>query len=338
MANPRAPDGAHRTLAPAPAPALPFRPLYQDFLMSLSSPKRFLDGLAQLRAAAEPTRLRVLALLSRAELTVGEICDVLSQSQPRVSRHLKLLADAGLIDRLREQTWVYYRVPAEPAGQQSVEQLLSFVDADDDVFVRDRQRMERVLGERVRRAAAASATDAQLSGQLQSVLINELGSESIGALLDVGTGAGSLLELLAGRATKAVGVDLSSDALRLARTNIYGAGLRHCELRRGDMYDLPFETPTFDVATIGRVLAVADEPVRALKEIARVLKEGGRLLLVDDFDALEQACRGNPIAKLRQWFATAGLDFVRVHPIDTEHGHLLIAVGRRPLAAAIAAA
>lgn len=306
--------------------------------MSLTAPKRFLDGLAQLRAAAEPTRLRVLALLSKAELTVGEICDVLSQSQPRVSRHLKLLADAGLIDRLREQYWVYYRVPAEPIAQQAVEQLLSFVDADDEVLARDRHRMERVLGERVRRIAAASAADPRLSEHIQATVLSELGKDSIGALLDVGTGAGHMLELLAGRASRAVGVDISSDALRLARTNIYGAGLRHCELRRGDMYDLPFEHPTFDVATVGRVLAAADEPVVALTEIARVLKPEGRLLLIDDFDALDKACGGNPIARLRQWFGAAGLDFVRVHPLDTEHGHLLIVVGRRRIAAATAAA
>lgn len=306
--------------------------------MSLSKPQRFIDGLAQLRAAAEPTRLRVLALLLRAELTVGEICDVLSQSQPRVSRHLKLLTDAGLIDRLREQYWVYYRVPPEAEGQQTVEQLLGFIDPNDEVFVRDRQRMERVLGERVRRAAAASAADPRLSEHIEAAVVKELGSSSIGALLDVGTGAGHMLELLASRATRAVGVDISSDALRLARANIYGAGLRHCELRRGDMYDLPFETPSFDVATVGRVLSAADEPVAALTEIARTLKHDGRLLLIDDFDALEKACGGNPIATLRQWFTTAGLDFVRVHPIDTEHGHLLIAVGRRRTAAVTAAA
>jgi ArsR family transcriptional regulator len=296
-----------------------------------------MDGLAQLRAAAEPTRLRILALLSRAELTVGEICDVLSQSQPRVSRHLKLLADAGLIDRLREQYWVYYRVPATGPGQAAVEQLLSFVDARDEVLVRDRQRMERVLGERARRAAAAtSATDPRLSEHIQSVLVTELGEGQIGSLLDVGTGAGHMLEMLAGRATRAVGVDISSDALRLARTNIYGAGLRHCELRRGDMYDLPFESPTFDVATVGRVLSAAENPIVALSEIARTLKDGGRVLLIDDFDALEQACNGNPITTLRSWFTAAGLDFVRVHPIDTEHGHLLIAVGRRRLSASLA--
>jgi ArsR family transcriptional regulator len=305
--------------------------------MSLISSQGFLDGLAQLRAAAEPTRLRILALLSRAELTVGEICDVLSQSQPRVSRHLKLLADAGLIDRLREQYWVYYRVPATGPGQAAVEQLLGFVDPNDEVFVRDRRRMERVLAERVRRAAAAtSATDPRLSEHIQSVLVSELGEGKIGALLDVGTGAGHMLELLAGRATRAVGVDISSDALRLARTNIYGAGLRHCELRRGDMYDLPFEAPTFDVATVGRVLSAAENPGAALGEIARALKDGGRVLLIDDFDALEQACNGNPITALRAWFVAAGLEFVRVHPIDTEHGHLLIAVGRRRLPASAA--
>jgi len=296
-----------------------------------------MDGLAQLRAAAEPTRLRILALLSRAELTVGEICDVLSQSQPRVSRHLKLLADAELIDRLREQYWVYYRVPATGDVHESVEQLLSFVDDHDEVFVRDRQRMERVLGERVRRAAAASATDPKLSEHLQTVLTNELGPGPIGALLDVGTGAGHMLELLAGRASRAVGVDLSSDALRLARTNIYGAGLRHCELRRGDMYDLPFDAPSFDVATVGRVLSAADNPIAAIAEIARTLKADGRLLLIDDFEALEKACNGNPITTLRAWFGSAGLEFVRAHPIDTEHGHLLIAVGRRRVAASAAA-
>src|SRR5690606_18121835 len=106
-----------------------------------------------------------------------------------------------------------------------------------------------------------------------------------------------------------------------------------CELRRGDMYDLPFEEATFDVATIGRVLAAADNPPAALAEIARTLNSGGRLLLIDDFDALEQAFQGNPITTLRAWFASAGLEFVRVHPVDTEHGHLLIAIGRRRVAA-----
>lgn len=305
--------------------------------MSLNPPKQFTEGLALLRAAAEPTRLRILVLLSRAELTVGEICDVLSQSQPRVSRHLKLLADAELIDGLREQYWVYYRVPPAGSAHDAVERLLGIVDPEDEVFVRDRQRMERVLDERVRRAAAANANDTRLSEHIQKILVSELGAGEIGSLLDVGTGAGHMLEMLAPRATRAVGVDISSDALRLARTNIYGAGLRHCELRRGDMYDLPFEGPTFDVVTVGRVLSAADNPIAALREIARTLKENGRVLLIDDFDALEQACKGNPITTLRAWFTAAGLEFVRVHPIDTEHGHALIAIARRRVTAHAAA-
>jgi DNA-binding transcriptional ArsR family regulator len=305
--------------------------------MSLSSSTSFIEGLAQLRAAAEPTRLRILALLSRAELTVGEVCDVLSQSQPRVSRHLKLLADAGLIARSREQYWVYYRVPASGAGHDAAERLLGFIDPADEVLERDRQRMERVLTERARRAAAERAHDSSLSEHIRDVLIGELGEGQIGALLDIGTGAGHMLEVTAGRAKRAVGVDLSSDALRLARTNVYGAGLRHCELRREDMYDLSFDAASFDAVTIGRVLSAAEQPRAVLKEIARVLKDGGRVLLVDDFDALEGLCDGNPITTLREWFVAAGLDFVRVHPLDTEHGHLLIAVGARRLAATAAA-
>src|SRR5687767_6203012 len=113
----------------------------------------FLPAVAALRAAAEPTRLRLLALLARAELTVGELCEVVRQSQPRVSRHLKLLCDAGLLDRFREQHWVYYRVPAGGPARETVQQLLSLVTADDDVLRRDAKRMQQTIGERGRRAA-----------------------------------------------------------------------------------------------------------------------------------------------------------------------------------------
>lgn len=282
-----------------------------------------------LRAAAEPTRVRILALLALAELTVGEICEVLGQSQPRVSRHLKLLADAGLIDRLRERHWVYYRVPPSGSGRQATHRFMAMVDATDSVLQLDRYRMERVLTERARRAAAASEADPQLSAQIEATVLQELGSQPIGALLDVGTGSGQMLKLLGARAKRAVGIDVSSDALRLARTNIYAAGLSHCELQHGDMYELPFSAPLFDVATVGRVLSHAEQPVPALTEIARVLKPAGRLILIDDFDALSQTMGGNPLAALRGWFAAAGLEFVRVSPVDTDSGHWLIALGRR---------
>ena len=155
-------------------------------------------------------------------------------------------------------------------------------------------------------------------------------------LLDVGTGSGHLLELLAANATRAVGIDISSDALRLARTNVHGAGLSHCELQRGDMYDLPFAGPLFDTVTVDRVLATAQRPAAALSEIARTLKSGGRASVIEDFDTLSAASSANPIATLREWFARAGLECQRVHPVDIEDAHLLVALARRPAQTAAA--
>lgn len=291
----------------------------------------FLSTVSALRAVAEPTRLRLVALLARAELTVGEICDVIGQSQPRVSRHLKLLCDADLLDRFREQLWVYYRVPAAGAARDTVAQLLALVDENDDVIRRDRRRMDEVIAERGRRAADELA-DERVTGSSEAIdatVLDELAGEPIGALLDVGTGSGHILKLLGGKATRAVGIDISSDALRVARTKVHGAGLSHCELQRGDMYDLPFAAPLFDTAVAERVLADAERPVLALAEICRTLKHGGRAIVIEDFDALIAASSANPIATLREWFAKAGLEISRVRPVDTEGGHLLVAIGRR---------
>lgn len=291
----------------------------------------FLSAVSALRAAAEPTRLRLLALLARAELTVGEICEVLGQSQPRVSRHLKLLCDAGLLDRFREQLWVYYRAPASGEARDIVWQLLALVDEGDDVLRRDRRRMEEVIAERGRRAADQLADEEanQTSDVVDSTVLEELASEPIGALLDVGTGSGHMLQLLGAKATRAVGVDISSEALRLARTKVHSAGLSHCELQRGDMYDLPFAAPLFDTVVAERVLAAAERPLAALLEISRTLKHGGRAVVIEDFDSLSAASPANPISTLREWFAKAGLEVSRVRPVDTETGHLLVAIGRR---------
>jgi SAM-dependent methyltransferase len=273
----------------------------------------------------------LLALLARAELTVGEICEVLAQSQPRVSRHLKLLCDAGLLDRFREQHWVYYRAPAPGEARDTVWQLLALVDDEDDVLRRDRSRMEQVLAERGRHAAGQLANEdaSQTSDLVDSAVLDELAGEPIGVLLDVGTGSGHMLKLLGAKASRAVGVDISSDALRVARTKVHGAGLSHCELQRGDMYDLPFAAPLFDTVVVERVLAAAERPLAALAEMSRTLKHGGRLIIIEDFDALAAASPTNPISTLREWFGRSGLEFFRVRPVDTEAGHLLVAVGRR---------
>lgn len=301
-------------------------------------PKPFLPAIAALRAAAEPTRLRLLALLARGELTVGEICEIVGQSQPRISRHLKVLSDAGLLDRFREQHWVYYRSPSTGDGRETVQQLLALVSGEDDVLRRDHRRLEAVVAERGRRAQAAATMSLDLPAEIDTILLSELGSEPVGALLDVGTGSGHLLELLGAKATRAIGIDISSDALRVARTNVHGAGLSHCELQHGDMYDLPFAAPLFDTAIADRVLAHADRPMAALAEIARTLKNGARLIVVEDFDALAaDPAHPNPIATLRGWFRQAGLACGRIHPVDTEHGHLLVALARRVSPAIVAA-
>ena len=301
--------------------------------------KPFLSAVAALRAAAEPTRLRLLALLARGELTVGEICEILGQSQPRISRHLKVLSDAALLDRFREQNWVYYRTPTSGHGRVTVSQILELVNPDDDVLQRDRRRLKSVVAERVRLASAATQP-AALPSDVDQALLVEFGTEPIGALLDVGTGSGHMLGLLGSKATRAVGVDISSEALRLARSHVHSAGLAHCELQQGDMYDLPFAAPSFDAATVDRVLAPAERPVAALAEISRTLKAGARLIVVEDFDRLAERASGvesNPIATLRAWFEQAGLRCERIHPIDTERGLLIIAVARRT-SPAIAAA
>lgn len=296
----------------------------------------FLPALAALRAAAEPTRLRLLALLARGELTVGEICEIVGQSQPRISRHLKVLTDAGLLDRFREQNWVYYRAPSTGPKRDIVIQLLSLVDGEDEVLRRDRRRLGSVMIER----QGGMTSSASLSADVDAILLAELGDQPVGALLDVGTGSGHLLGLLGAKATRAVGVDISSEALRVARSNVHSAGLAHCELQRGDMYDLPFSTPVFDTATVDRVLASSDRPVAALAEIARTLKSGARLILVEDFDRLVDLSvdtAGNPLALLRSWFAQTGLECDRIHPLDTEQGLLVVAVARRSSPATVAA-
>lgn len=290
--------------------------------------------LAGLRAAAEPTRLRLLALLAQAELTVGEICLIVGQSQPRVSRHLKLLCDAELLDRFREQHFVYYRAPVTGAGRIVLERLLELISRDDEVLTRDRSRLERLIAARGERAAndlhgAAVGLGEADGDEVGACVVAELSAEPMGRVLDVGTGAGHLLKAFAPAATRAIGIDISSEALRLARSNVHGAGFSHCELQRSDMYDLPFAAGSFDTVAMDRVLARAAQPFAALAEAARTLDRAARLVVIDDFDALNDAWQGNPITQLRQWFEKLGLSCERIRPLDTHESHLLLVIARR---------
>jgi DNA-binding transcriptional ArsR family regulator/precorrin-6B methylase 2 len=285
-----------------------------------------------LKGLAEPTRLRLLALLGHGELTVGEVCRVLGQSQPRVSRHLRLLAEAGFLDRFREQQCVYYRRPPTGARAAWVRELLAAIDPDDPALRRDRVRLTTVIGDRGRAAAGELAREAPPDPEdadLGALLRLELGPVAVGELLDIGTGAGRMIEILGPLASHAVGIDLSAPALRLARARVHGRGFAHCEFHRGDMYALPFETSAFDTVTIARVLAGAERPAEVLTEAARTLRKSGRLLLVERFDDIEACTGANPLQSLRQWLDRGGLRLARLRPCDLVSGHHLLAVAHR---------
>jgi ArsR family transcriptional regulator len=290
-----------------------------------------------LKCAAEPTRLRMLALLGHGELSVSEICKVLSQSQPRVSRHLRLLTEAGFLDRFREQQSIYYRTPARLPAYGWLKQLLEQVDVSEPMLRRDRERVAQVLAARGRAAVhelqrqQLAPADGQLGEALTSALLQEIGPVSVGELLDIGTGNGELLTALARRARHAVGIDISSAALRVARTRLHGAGLSHCEFRRGDMYELPCDDASFDTVSMDRLLARAARPVDALREAARALRRAGRLIVVEQLEQLQGEGRERPLQQLRSWLADAGLTAARLRPCDVGDGQYLIATARHSL-------
>ena len=306
-----------------------------------------------LKSAAEPTRLRLLFLLSQAEYTVGELATVLEQSQPRISRHLRLLTEAGFLNRFREQRCVYYRAPSNGRYLEWQRQLLAMADPDAQLLRRDRERAVKVVGDRARvaarqlgategaellanaaivgsagpaRAGEAGQYQAASRDELSSLLLEELGPAPIGELLDIGTGSGLMLEILGPRARRAVGVDISAPALRLARTRMHGAGLSHCEFRRGDMYSLPYDDASFDTVSIDRVLASAERPAAAIAEAARTLRPDGRLIVVEDFDQIDARAADNPLAQLRRWFAAAGMNAERMRPCDLAGRHFIVAL------------
>jgi len=292
----------------------------------------FPNIVSALRAAAEPTRLRLLKLLTQGELTVGEICAVLGQSQPRISRHLKLLCAAGLLQRFREEHWVYYRVPLAGKGHELVAQLTALIASDDPVAQVDRRRLSKVLADRAT-ATAPPDVDAVLA-QLDALLLDELGYEPLGEVLDIATGSGRVLRSLASRATQATGVDISTEALRFARKQTYSAGgaghLSRCVFRRGDMYKLPFDAATFDTAALERVLVAAERVEDVLREATRVLRPNGRLCVVEDFELLADTVGANPLTTMRRWFEQAGLICERLRPVDTHGMHLVVAIARKP--------
>jgi ArsR family transcriptional regulator len=246
--------------------------------------------LASLRAAAEPTRLRLLALAARGAFCVTEFVEILGQSQPRLSRHLKLLCECGLLDRVREGANVWFALPTGADGALPRE-LVARLPADDPVLEADRRQAARVLAERARiasesfRAKGADWDEMRaldLPAQaVEDALLALFPPSPEGRLLDIGTGTGRVLELLAPRVRLGLGVDASKHMLALARSRLSGPEFTHCAVRQADMYRLPLADASFDSVVLQMVLHHAEEPKDVIAEAARVLAPGGRLLIID---------------------------------------------------------
>ncbi len=276
-----------------------------------------------LKAAAEPTRLRILALLGAGELNVKDLTRILGQSQPRLSRHLKLLADAGLVERAREGSWVYFRLPL--AADNLAHSLLADLDREDPVLARDCLRLDAV--KREREAAAQEYFETQAGNwdriralhvaeaEVEAVMRSALGAAPIDLLVDVGTGTGRILELFADKFTRGLGFDLSTAMLAYARPKLDRAGVAHAQVRHGDIYDLPLADETADVVVMHQILHYLSDPARAIGEAARLLVPGGKLLIVDFAPHAQEFLRethrherlGFETATVSQWLADAGL-------------------------------
>ena len=245
-----------------------------------------------LRAVAEPTRLRLVALLGREELTVTEISGVVGQSQPRTSRHLRLLVDAGILERAPEGAFVYYRLAEDSAEAELAHRVASLTPPTDVTIAADLAALSRVRQARIEAAIAYRSAHADELEGLRDLYVGEaaveralldmlVGEGPIGRLLDIGTGTGRILELLAPHTEQSVGLDLDHDMLQLARAALGEAQLSRAAVRHGDLRRPPFEAGSFDVAVMHHVLHLLDAPGAAIKDAARLLRPGGRLLVAD---------------------------------------------------------
>ncbi|MFD1612572.1 ArsR/SmtB family transcription factor [Sphingomonas tabacisoli] len=273
------------------------------------------------RALGDPTRLRIFALLRRMELSVGELAQVLGQSQPRVSRHVRILADAGLTTRRREGSWVFLALAEDPAH----EPLLAAIDqaaggwAEEDAARLSAVRAERAAAAERYFAARAEEWDAIRSlyvpeRQVEAAMADMLADRAVGRLVDLGTGTGRMLELFGAEAVRAVGVDRSPEMLRLARAKLAEA-VPAAELRQGDLTALPLTDGIADTVILHQVLHFVPQPGAALAEAARLVADGGRMLIVDFAPHEREELRardahqrlGFSDAQIEGWLQAAGL-------------------------------
>jgi ubiquinone/menaquinone biosynthesis C-methylase UbiE/DNA-binding transcriptional ArsR family regulator len=247
--------------------------------------------LTMLRAAGEPTRLRILGLLGHGELTVTELTQILGQSQPRVSRHLKLLSEAGLLARFQEGTWAFYRLAEDEETGNFSRTLVDLIPDADALHRRDLERLRMVREARAKEAAQYFRANAEDWDRIRSLYVPEASVEKrllkifegrrIANLLDVGTGTGRILEIFSPAIKRGLGIDLSHEMLSVARANLAENKVANCQVRLGDMYSIPLDNGSEDAVIFHQVLHFADDPAAAIAEAARVLKPGGVMAIVD---------------------------------------------------------
>ena len=284
----------------------------------------------QLKALADPARLRIVTLCAHGECSVSELTRVLGLSQPRVSQHLKQLCDVGLLERFRDGHFVYYRLPAGGGQAALRSKLLALIPADDASFVQDIERLRNLRGTGVDRADDRGPGNRSLHRALVELTV----AAPVGDLVDIGSGHGRILKLLASRARRAVGVDIDSDARRFARAELLLAGLPNCTLRQGDMYRLPLGDSEFDTAILDDVLFSAARPTDAIAEAVRILRPGGRVLLLAATGPQEFR---DHAAQLANWCAQSGLRLAPARPIPAMQPEWLLAVATKHEAATAAA-
>jgi len=279
-----------------------------------------------LKAAAESSRLRILVVLSRGDLTVSDLTEILNQSQPRVSRHLKLLLDAGLIGRYQEGSWAFFRLTDSEAERAFVHGLVQRVRAADPLVERDLERLAAVKKRRQERASEYFRENAAgwdhirslhaSDGAVEAAMLKLVGDRPFQAMLDLGTGTGRLLELFAPLYRRGMGIDMSREMLTVARANLDKAGVAHAQVRQGDIYAPPVERDGYDLVTVHQVLHYLDDPALAVREAARLLRPSGRLLIADFAPHGLEALRdehahqrlGFSDQQIAEWFAEAGLE------------------------------
>ena len=283
------------------------------------------EAVEVLRAAGEPTRLRILALLAREELAVMELGQILDQSQPRVSRHLKLLAEAGLIERFPDGAWVFYRLAGEGPRRALLDRVLEQISDTDGGARRDAEQLEAIRAARSAEASSYFARNAARWDELRSLYVAEAEVEAaivaaagpgpFRRLIDLGSGAGRMLTLLGPKAESAIGLDLSQQMLNIARDRIAKAGLERCELRHGDIFATRLASGVADLVVVHQVLHYLADPAAAVAEAARLVAPDGKLLIIDfaphGFEFLREAHQHRRLGfsdeEMARWLEAAGL-------------------------------